>query len=243
MNESATHLGINKQTNTLERDISEVNVRIGKASRPISSHPGVRNMSGRKLKSGTKLNATNRMSELALSPLNELASTPAMRTAKHSSKGFNLKLSTQSKRNLANVSFRSGFNDTLTNLDVRQSASNTLYSQMAVAKEIEQNQYDLEDSLSALTLEKNEEVTRQLYLSNKIRANREEQTYKFAAMKNVDCLTMVSTLKQECNTLNYKLKRIVADKDSQSLLIPKKTEKVDVIPETYMFYKIQTKDM
>ena len=62
-------------------------------------------------------------------------------------------------------------------------------------------------------------------------------------MKNIDCLTMVSTLKQECNTLNYKLKRIVADKDSQSVLQPKKTEKVDVIPSTYMSYKIPTRDM
>ena len=62
-------------------------------------------------------------------------------------------------------------------------------------------------------------------------------------MKSVDCLTMVNTLKQECNTLNYKLKRIVADKDSQSVLLSKKTEKVDVIPETYMSYKIPTKDM
>ena len=62
-------------------------------------------------------------------------------------------------------------------------------------------------------------------------------------MKSVDCLTMVSTLKQECNTLNYNLKRIVADKDSQSIFIPKKTEKVDVIPETYMAFKINTRDM
>ena len=80
-------------------------------------------------------------------------------------------------------------------------------------------------------------------MSNKIRATKEEQTYKFAAMKNIDCLTMVSTLKQECNTLNYKLKRIVADKNSQSILILNITEKVDVIPSTYMSYKILTRDM
>lgn len=62
-------------------------------------------------------------------------------------------------------------------------------------------------------------------------------------MKKVDCLDMVTTLKKECNAINYNLKRIVADKDSQSLLIPKKTEKIDVIPETYMSYKINTRDM
>lgn len=201
-------------------------------------------MSGRKLRTSAKqLNATNRMSELALSPFNELSSTPAMKTAKNSSKGF-LRLSAQSKRNLANVSFRSGFNDTVTNLDLKQNPlSNTLYSQMAVAKEIEQHQQDLEDSISVYTHEHNDAVTRQLYLSNKIRANREEQTYKFAAMKKVDCLDMVTTLKKECNAINYNLKRIVADKDSQSLLIPKKTEKIDVIPETIMSYKINTRDM
>lgn len=62
-------------------------------------------------------------------------------------------------------------------------------------------------------------------------------------MKKVDCLDMVTSLKQECNSLNYDLKRIVADKDSQSLLIPKKTEKIEVIPKTYMSYKINTRDM
>ena len=199
-------------------------------------------MSGRKLKS-SKMNVSTRMSELALSPFNEITLTPAMRTAKNSSKGF-LRASAQSKKSFANVSFRNGFNDTATNLDLRQSQlSNTLYSQMAVAKEIEQNQQELEDSISTFTIVKNEEVSKQLYLSNKIQANMEEQTYKFAAMKNVDCLTMVSTLKAKCNSLNYELKRIVADKDSQSVLIPKKTEKIEVIPKTYMSYKINTRDM
>lgn len=53
---------------------------------------------------------------------------------------------------------------------------------------------------------------------------------------------MMKEFNTECHTLNYKLKRLVADKDSHQILHPKRTEKIEVIPNTYMFFKIVTKD-
>ena len=47
----------------------------------------------------------------------------------------------------------------------------------------------------------------------------------------------------QCHTLNYQLKRLVSDKDSQQVLQSKRTEIIDVIPNTYMYYKVVTKDM
>ena len=47
----------------------------------------------------------------------------------------------------------------------------------------------------------------------------------------------------QCHTLNYQLKRLVSDKDSQQVLQQKQTEIIDVIPNTYMYYKVVTKDI
>lgn len=47
----------------------------------------------------------------------------------------------------------------------------------------------------------------------------------------------------ECNKISYQLKRVVCDNDSHQALVPKRQEKIEVIPETYMFFKVVTKDM
>ena len=53
---------------------------------------------------------------------------------------------------------------------------------------------------------------------------------------------MMREFNMECHTLNYKLKRLVADKDSHEILHPRKSEQIEVIPNTYMFFKVMTKD-
>ena len=53
---------------------------------------------------------------------------------------------------------------------------------------------------------------------------------------------MMREFNMECHTLNYQLKRLVADKDSHQVLQPKRGEKIEVIPNTYMFFKVVTKD-
>ena len=54
---------------------------------------------------------------------------------------------------------------------------------------------------------------------------------------------MMKEFNTECHTLNYQLKRLVADKDSHQILIPKRAERIEVIPNTYMYFKVVTKDM
>ena len=54
---------------------------------------------------------------------------------------------------------------------------------------------------------------------------------------------MMKEFNMECHTLNYQLKRLVADKDSHQILHPKRGEKIEVIPNTYMFFKVVSKDM
>lgn len=55
---------------------------------------------------------------------------------------------------------------------------------------------------------------------------------------------MMRDFNMECHTLNYQLKRLVTDKDSNNqILFPKRGEKIDVIPNTYMYFKVVTKDM
>lgn len=53
---------------------------------------------------------------------------------------------------------------------------------------------------------------------------------------------MMTTFKSECNTLNYKLKRLVCDQDSTTELPVRRAERVEVIPNTYMYFKVRTKD-
>ena len=93
------------------------------------------------------------------------------------------------------------------------------------------------------THKKNDEVANQISLSNKIAANEEERKFKFQYTKSIDCTKMMRDFNVECLTLNYQLKRLVADKDSHQVLAPKRTEKIEVIPNTYMFFKVVTKDM
>ncbi len=54
---------------------------------------------------------------------------------------------------------------------------------------------------------------------------------------------MMKQFNAEALTLNYQLKRLVADKDSHSVLAHRRAERIEVIPDTYMFYKVVTKDM
>ena len=54
---------------------------------------------------------------------------------------------------------------------------------------------------------------------------------------------MCKALSGDLHKLGYQLRRLVADKDSHQVLKPKQTEIIDVIPNTYMFFKIITKDM
>ena len=54
---------------------------------------------------------------------------------------------------------------------------------------------------------------------------------------------MMKQFNAEALTLNYQLKRLVADKDSHSILAHRRAERIEVIPDTYMFYKVVTKDM
>ena len=75
-----------------------------------------------------------------------------------------------------------------------------------------------------------------------MRAAEEERKFKFQFTKNIDCTSMMKEFNIECHTLNYQLKRLVADKDSHQVLQPKRGEKIEVIPNTYMYFKIVTKD-
>lgn len=54
---------------------------------------------------------------------------------------------------------------------------------------------------------------------------------------------MINKLKTECLTLNYQLERLVSDNDSHRILYPKKTLTVEVLANTYMYFKVITKDM
>jgi len=53
---------------------------------------------------------------------------------------------------------------------------------------------------------------------------------------------MMKEFSVQCNTLSYNLKRIVPDGDRHQLLQAKRNEKIEVIPNTYMYFKIITKD-
>ena len=100
----------------------------------------------------------------------------------------------------------------------------------------------LEDNISRFTVEKNREVQEQLMLTTKYLRDEEERVHRFTFTKSIDCRSMMNTFKSECNTLNYKLKRLVCDQDSHQVLYPKRPEQVEVIPNTYMYFKVPSKD-
>lgn len=129
----------------------------------------------------------------------------------------------------------------LTNLDLRNNDSPSM-RQFAVAQQMEENQKDLEDTISTYTHVQNDQVKYQIESANQIRANEEERIFKFQFTKNIDCTSMMKDFNTECHTLNYQLKRLVADKDSHQILHPKRVENIEVIPNTYMFFKVVTKD-
>ena len=52
---------------------------------------------------------------------------------------------------------------------------------------------------------------------------------------------MMRDFNLKCLELNYRLKRLVADKASHQVL-GRRPEKIEVIPYTYMFFKVNTKD-
>lgn len=93
------------------------------------------------------------------------------------------------------------------------------------------------------TNQKNDEVMKKLLLSNKIFADAEERKYKFTEIKKAPVMEEMQKFKSEANIINYQLKRVVCDQDSHHVLAPKRTERIEVIPNTYMFFKVNTKDM
>jgi hypothetical protein len=70
-----------------------------------------------------------------------------------------------------------------------------------------------------------------------------EQDLKYNYYKKLDAKSMINSLKTECLTLNYQLERLVSDNDSHRILHPKKTLTVEVLANTYMYFKVVTKDM
>ena len=82
-----------------------------------------------------------------------------------------------------------------------------------------------------------------MQLTDKYFKIEEERLHRFNYYKGIDCRQMMKEFAVECNTLNYHLKRLVADKDSHQVLAPRRTEVIDVIPDTYMFFKVVTRDM
>ena len=101
----------------------------------------------------------------------------------------------------------------------------------------------LEENLSGYTTKKNDEVAKQIFKQNEIAAAEEERLFKFKETKGKNCSEMIQEFNVACRTLNYQLKRLVADKDSHQILHPRRREKIEVIPETYMYFKVITKDM
>lgn len=64
----------------------------------------------------------------------------------------------------------------------------------------------------------------------------EERDHKINYYKKKDCRKMMQDFNLECLKLNYLLKR-----DSHQV-IGRRTEKIEVIPKTYMNFKVITKD-
>ncbi len=84
----------------------------------------------------------------------------------------------------------------------------------AVAARIEAHQRELEAGISQITHENNQEIKSKIEMSNKIHADRDERQFKYSYTKSIDCTQMIKDFNIECLTLNYQLKRLVADKDS-----------------------------
>lgn len=131
--------------------------------------------------------------------------------------------------------------ETLTNLDLHNQTMPDRLNELA--HEIELHKNSLEDSISVYTDKFNSKVQRQILKQNEIEAAEEERVHKFKYTKGIDCSKMMRQFNVEALTLNYQLKRLVADKDSHQVLSHGRAEKIEVIPDTYMFYKVVTKDM
>ena len=132
--------------------------------------------------------------------------------------------------------------DTLTNLNLSQYPGGQQELQ-TLAMEIKEHERDLEDNISSYTVAYNEEVKKNMQLTDQYFKVEEERLHRFNYYKGIDCRKMMKEFAVECNTLNYHLKRLVADKDSHQVLAPRRTETIDVIPDTYMYFKVNTRDM
>jgi len=68
-------------------------------------------------------------------------------------------------------------------------------------------------------------------------AAEEERVHRFKYSKTINCREMMESFNLECLKLNYLLKR-----ESHQVL-GRRTDRIDVIPNMYMYFKVNTKDM
>ena len=129
--------------------------------------------------------------------------------------------------------------DTLLLLTSKQQQAN-------VQSEIQKHKFDLseiDDKLSVQTITQNDSISGQLQKTNALYAFRMEQDLKYNFYKKQDTKQMIKKFNTECLTLNYQLERLVSNNDSHRILQPKKPLTVEVLANTYMYFKVVTKDM
>lgn len=137
-------------------------------------------------------------------------------------------------------------NETLTNLDVYQNSPTPLGGPMTrqqIELQIAEHQRDLEDDISLATQKANLVNAEQICIADKMRVTRRERRYGIQQTKEISCSELIKKVSKDRNILSYQLKRLVADKDGHQQLQPKKVETVEVLDDTYMFFKVATKDM
>ena len=136
------------------------------------------------------------------------------------------------KRNQASHIGSSKDNEML-NIDLKYQSSSVL----AMAQQnIEDHTMKLELDISQMTARKNKEVASDILRANQTVAALEEREHKFKKTKNINCRELMTNFNQECLKLNYLLKR------ETHQVLSRRTEKVEVIPNTYMNFKVVTKD-
>ena len=83
----------------------------------------------------------------------------------------------------------------------------------------------------------------QIHIADKMRITRRERRHGFQQTKQISCSELLKKVSKDRNILTYQLKRLVADKDGHQVLQPRRVETIEVLDDTYMFFKVITKDM